>query len=169
MGTMKTNDLSNDNTDDNNFRCFNMADLALDGLATPTGLKDEIILLSWLIVLLRTREDGQISFEWAHNDRVNESGIRSLSMGEVMPGGLGSTLGQTTEAVSQHVATSSPGERSISEPASLLLSTGALSISPDQVKDNVSGSWSIGQQQANRLIAIIRVQFTSKYYSTTTT
>lgn len=141
MDFTKTNGLlSNDNTDDSNFRCFNVADLATDGITTPTGMKEEIILLSWLIVLLRTREDGQISFEWAYNDRVDGSGIRSLSMGEVMSSGLGSTLGQTTEAISQHVATSSPNERSISEPLSLLLSTGALPTSPDQVKDNVSGS-----------------------------
>lgn len=169
MDSMKTNDLlSNDNTDDSNFRYFNVADLVADAIAIPTGM-EEIILLSWLVVLLRTREDSQICFEWTHKDRVDESAIRSLSMGEVMSGGLESTLGQTAEAISQYVATSSPGERSISKPASLLLSTGALSSSPDQVKDNVSGSRSTGPDQANRLIAIIRIQSTSKYYSTTTT
>ncbi|ODM24093.1 hypothetical protein SI65_01683 [Aspergillus cristatus] len=106
MGSMKTSDLlSNDNTDGNDFSSFNVVDLAADGLATPTGMEEEIILLSWLIVLLRTREDGQISFEWTHKDPVNEPATRSLSMGEVMSGGLESALGQTSEAISQYVAT----------------------------------------------------------------
>lgn len=30
------------------------------------GVTEDLVLLSWLIVLLRTREDGQASFDWRY-------------------------------------------------------------------------------------------------------
>jgi hypothetical protein len=89
---------------------------------------------SWLIVLLRTREGGQIRYEWAYRRAGEELVPRSLAMNEVVAG-LQSSVRETAVAVSRHIATDSPSR---SAPASLLLSTSSLSQTSDEAKDEVS-------------------------------
>ncbi|KAF3765438.1 hypothetical protein M406DRAFT_37645 [Cryphonectria parasitica EP155] len=49
-------------------RCFKIAGLA--------SLREDVLLSSWLIALIRTREDRSASFEWAYgNDDDNENGV----------------------------------------------------------------------------------------------
>lgn len=66
---------------------------------TPSGMKEELLLVSWLIVLLRTREDGQASFEWAYKGDEASPVNRCLST-EVMAD-LRSSVGQTAAAIAR--------------------------------------------------------------------
>ncbi|KAL4920172.1 hypothetical protein BDW62DRAFT_177794 [Aspergillus aurantiobrunneus] len=98
---------------------------------TATGFKEEIILLSWLIALLRTREDSQISYEWAYEGRGDLRQTELVKNRLVMDEskiGLESSIAEAAVAVSNHIATVAPEQcEPISSPASLLLSTGSLS------------------------------------------
>ena len=98
--------------------------------STPATTTTEILLMSWLIVLLRTREDGQVSYEWAY---TKESGAEvepvtamRLSTTEVLPD-LESTVERVASTIAGNVATSSLGELPSGAGGSLLLSTGSLS------------------------------------------
>jgi hypothetical protein len=119
----------------------------LNGLVTTrtvtmTGMKDEILLLSWLIVLLRTREGGQISFDWAYKHPANDSTdepVRSrLTEDEVLPK-LQDTVRQSAAAIASHIASAPSSQQHTVEsgPVSLLLSTGPLSQSSSEVQDEV--------------------------------
>lgn len=134
--------LSTDQSNGNKFESFELVGLAAGKNATQTRLREEIVLLSWLIVLLRTRE-GQISFDWAYRDRGNvehELVTRCLSMVKVMPG-LQSTVEQVTAAIFGDITTDAPSQRAaISTPASLVLSSNSVSQTSENEKDEVSGS-----------------------------
>ncbi|KKK23030.1 hypothetical protein AOCH_005359 [Aspergillus ochraceoroseus] len=112
------------------FRSLELIGLMPDQ-TTPTGLREDLFLLSWLIVLLRASDGGQIAFDWAYKNRINSSGNElvktSLSMNEVMTG-LESSIGHTVAAISSHIAKVVPSQcADITGPVSLLLSTGSLS------------------------------------------
>jgi hypothetical protein len=129
-------------TNGDGFRSFKVIDLASDQPSTPTGMKDEILLLSWLIVLLRTREDSQICYDWAYKGQENvvegEPVNIRLSTDEVMIG-LQSKAGQIATAISRHITTAAPMPcTAMSSPVSLLLSTGSLSQTSEGAKDEVS-------------------------------
>lgn len=113
------------------FTSFNVTDLASDR-TTPTGMKEEIVLLSWLMVLLRSREDSQISYDWSYTNDENDSQqiINKLSMNEVM-NGLGSNVRDVATAI-QNTIPSGP-----SNPKSILLSTSSLTKSCETIKDEV--------------------------------
>ncbi|KAK8202289.1 Nonribosomal peptide synthetase 4 [Zalaria obscura] len=114
-------------SNDGGFRSFE-----IDGLAqksTPTGFRDEVLLLSWLLVLLRTQEGSQVSFDWAYRDRSNgferEVASQRLSMGKAMTG-LQDSVGQVTSSISRYLATLKPNLHTATSNA-LLLSTSSLS------------------------------------------
>ncbi|EAL86624.1 nonribosomal peptide synthase SidD [Aspergillus fumigatus Af293] len=115
----------------NDVELFEVAGLACDETSSPTGMRDEMVLLSWLIALLRTREGGQIRYEWAYRYPEEEPVPRCLAMNEVVAG-LQSSVKETAAAVSRHISAdvSSPPA-----PASLLLSTSSLSQTSDEAKD----------------------------------
>ena len=127
------------------FRTFEVPGLASDKGATPIGMREDLLLLSWLIVLLRTREDGQASFEWAYSIESGgqhggkqELETRTLSTDQVMPN-LQIKVGDVASAISSHTATQPPEPRGhLSKPSSLLLSTGTLSRTSEGAKDDVS-------------------------------
>jgi hypothetical protein len=126
----------------NGFHSFQANGLTLDQITTMTGITEEIVLLSWLIVLLRTREGGQICFDWAYRDPTNgpahEPVRRRLLMDEVMTG-LHNTVGQTAAAISCHVNPAPLSRCALgSNPISLLLSTCSLSPTLEEIQDEVS-------------------------------
>lgn len=128
--------------DGDGFRSFKIVGLASEQTTTPTGMRDEHLLLSWLILLLRTREGSQIGFDWAFRGRANgfehEPVNRHLSMGEVMTG-LQNSVGQVAASISRHIAIAAPSRpAAMSSPVSLLLSTSFLSQTSEEVKDEVS-------------------------------
>ncbi|KAL4781623.1 hypothetical protein BJX76DRAFT_11798 [Aspergillus varians] len=114
----------------NSSKSFKVVGLTPDE-ATATGLKEELILLSWSIALLRTREGSQISYEWAYRSRGDgrqtEPVKRRLALDELKIG-LQSSIGDAAVAISNHIATVAAGQyEATSNAASLLLSTGSLS------------------------------------------
>lgn len=125
--------------------------LKIDGLAasaSPTGMKNEILLLSWFIVLLRTREDGYSCYDWAYVARGNafeQPAVKfRLSTDEVIPG-LQNTVEQIASAISHHIATYKPTkEATMSDVTSLLLSNNS-SYKRSEANDDVSNSnWLMG-------------------------
>ncbi|KAJ5501253.1 AMP-dependent synthetase/ligase [Penicillium expansum] len=119
-------------TDTNgDFSSFQIAHLASEQITTPTGMKEEIVLLSWLMVLLRSREDSQISYDWSYKDVAHGAepeSVNKLSMNEVMKG-LQSNVGEVATAISQNINTGTLS------PASLVLSTSSLSQTSEEAKD----------------------------------
>jgi hypothetical protein len=105
-------------------------------MSTSTGMKEEIALVSWLLVLLRTQEDGRVSFDWAYKgqeDGVRLEPVNSLSSDQVMPN-LRSNIGQVAAAISRQIEKVASSPRPSS---SLVLSTSVLSQT-SEAKDEVS-------------------------------
>jgi hypothetical protein len=129
----------------NGFRSFELPGLASDEPPFSTGMREDLLLLSWLIVLLRTTEDGQATFEWAYNsgnegqdEDLLKLATRTLSTDQVMPS-LRSRAVDVAAAISSQVAaepTKSPAGSS--RPASLHLSMGSLTRTSEGGKDEVS-------------------------------
>lgn len=123
---------------------YQVLGLASDQHSTPTGMRDEILLLSWMIVLLRTREDGEVRYDWAYKGRATrndelEQVNNTLSTDQVMPN-LQTNIQRVAEAITHHVAKSPPSEfKAATNPASLLLSTGPLSQTHEGSRNEVSG------------------------------
>ncbi|OOQ85145.1 Nonribosomal peptide synthetase 4 [Penicillium brasilianum] len=119
-------------------RSFKVAGLIADQVSTPTRMREEIVLLSWLIVLLRTREDGRISYEWAYQnqrDWSNGEVANKLSTEEVLPR-LQDSVGDSLAAVSRHIESVKANLTAEPSSTSLLLSTGSLLESSDGAKND---------------------------------
>ncbi|ROV87097.1 hypothetical protein VMCG_10891 [Cytospora schulzeri] len=124
---------------DDGFTSYQVAGLASHQPSTPTGMRDEILLVAWLIVLLRTREDGRVCYDWTYKDqatgREEHEPVNILSTDQVMPN-LQSSVQQVAEAISRQLTTAIPSQHTATtSPASLLLSTGPLSQTHEGVKD----------------------------------
>ncbi|KAL2064470.1 hypothetical protein VTL71DRAFT_4964 [Oculimacula yallundae] len=93
--------------------------------STSTNAPEEIVLLAWLIVLLRTRE-GNVKFDWAyldHDDGVEqEVAMRCLNMEEVMPG-VESTVGEASSAIARYIQAVAPRSEEVRSTSMLLSST----------------------------------------------
>lgn len=124
------------------WRSFEITGLANDQTTSSTGMKEDLILLSWLVVLLRTREDRQACFDWAYTSRANwvehELVNRRLSTNDLMTT-LESSVSQVSAAISKHMETTASSlSTPIPGPMSLLLNTCSLSQSSEDVQDEVS-------------------------------
>lgn len=127
------------------FGTFEVPGLASDQASTPTSMREDLLLSSWLIVLLGTREDGQATFDWAYDGdngiqkgEVHECANRKLSTGQVMPSLQVKTRDVAT-AISRQIATQASSLLGgPSSPSSLVLSTGSLSRISEEAKDEVS-------------------------------
>ncbi|KFY52999.1 hypothetical protein V496_07991 [Pseudogymnoascus sp. VKM F-4515 (FW-2607)] len=125
--------------DSNGFRYFEVTGLASDQTLSLTGMKDETLLLSWLIVLLRTREGGRMSFDWTYKSPEDglehEPETRSISTEDVVTG-LQSSITDTATVISRCITSAEPSQRiPKSSPRSLVLSTSSLSKSSEGAKD----------------------------------
>ena len=121
---------------------FDIAGLAPDNCATPTGMRDEIILLSWLIVLMRTQESSSVRFEWRYQDDANVLGsgdaVRNLSPNDAMIG-LQGHIGQAAAMLAGIVPSITEAQESaFAGRPSLLISNGSLSQSSEDATDEVS-------------------------------
>lgn len=127
------------------FRTFEVPGVASDTPSTPSGMREELLLLSWLIVLLRSREDGQASFDWAYewtddvqNGEIHELATSNLAADQVMSS-LQSGIGDVAAAITQQIATRpSDSSRGSSKRASIIFSTGPLCRASEGAKDEVS-------------------------------
>jgi fusarinine C synthase len=136
----------------NGFKPFEV-----DGLASKislTGMRDEVLLLSWLIILLRTREDGIASYDWVYKSQADGCAlepVNRMAMNEIMAG-VQSEVGQAAAVIYRQITAVLPSQLAIapdrlavmsnqlaaaSHPVSLLLSTSSLSHMVD-ANDNVS-------------------------------
>lgn len=145
MGSVSVDDEGPTQANSHPFKYF-----TLDGLFSPsetclpTALRADVLLTSWLVVLMRTREDRKASFEWKYDgwEDTNEHQRveRRLSTDEVLPGlNLDSSLGDATQIALRHHASSVKDLCTATAcPKHLLLSTGSLSRSSDDAQDEVS-------------------------------
>jgi hypothetical protein len=101
----------------------------IDNLAssTPSGMREDVLLVSWLIVLLRTRESERVSFDWKYQSSSNasEGPLKHFSMEDVMKG-LEDSVDNVTRIVSGQILTAD-SSRNYAEPVSVVLSTSILS------------------------------------------
>lgn len=122
-------------------KTFEVAGLAPVNCSTPTELRDEIILLSWLIVLLRMQESSQVNFEWQYQgceNGLDGDSVKSLSPSEVMIG-LQSHVGQVAATFAERIPSITTTQQATSaSPAALRLSTGVLSRTSEAATDEVS-------------------------------
>lgn len=121
---------------------FDIAGLAPDNCATPTGMRDEIILLSWLIVLMRTQESTSVRFEWRYQGSSEVLGggdtVRTLSPNELMIGSQ-SHVGQGAAMIAGIIPSITEAQESaLASRPSLLISNGSLSQSSEDATDEVS-------------------------------
>lgn len=121
---------------------FDIAGLAPGNCGTPTGMRDEIILLSWLIVLMRTQESSAVRFKWQYQGSEdvlgNGDAVRTLSPNEVMIG-LQSHIGQVAAMLAGTIPSITPTQQSkLATRPSLRLSNASLSQSPDDATDEVN-------------------------------
>jgi hypothetical protein len=96
------------------------------------GITEDLVLLSWLIVLLRTKEDGQASFGWRYGPDDEGTQQRVISSEKIMTG-LDSKAEEVATAITREISRESPK----SSPTTLFLSTGRLSQVAEGAKDEV--------------------------------
>lgn len=156
MGSVNVDDLQGQHSPENGFvellsgqpdgegfRSFNVNGLSSDQAVTPTGMREETLLLSWLIVLLRTRDEGsQISYDWTYKTREDHFELEPvkghLSLDEVTTG-LQNKVREVTSEISHHISkVVSSQDTAVPSPVSLLLSTSSLSQTSEEAKDEVS-------------------------------
>jgi len=123
-------------------KTFDVDGLAPQNCSTPTGMRDEMILVAWLIVIMRVQETSLVRCEWQYQGtaQVLENGdaIRSISPNDVMVG-LQSHTGQSAAILAGKIPSVTEAQQSaLSDSASLRLSTSSLSLSSEHVKDEVS-------------------------------
>ncbi|KAI7973178.1 hypothetical protein EIK77_004455 [Talaromyces pinophilus] len=124
--------------DQNPFRSFKIEDPAAKEESCPTGMRHELVLLSWCIVLLRTSEEGQVSFEWAYSGQSESLQRKHLATVEVLSSLQGSVEQARTDIL-QHIRTSSVDQgTSTSQPTLLILSTSLLNQTAGEPEDRVS-------------------------------
>ena len=121
---------------------FDIAGLVPGNCGTPTGMIDEIILVSWLIVLMRTQESSTVRFEWQYQGSGevlgNGDAIQTLSPNEVMIG-LQSHIGQAAAMLAGTIPSITQTQQSkLATRPSLRLSNASLSQSSDDATDEVS-------------------------------
>lgn len=126
------------------LRTFNITGLKSAHIDTPTTSREDILLFSWLLVLLRTREDGRASFEWTYENRPDDvdhqtSKILLSSEHVLTDPKLQVSIRESLEAVSRHIKTNAPALYAAKSGASsLLLSTGSLLQAADEDTNGVS-------------------------------
>ncbi|KAJ5152013.1 AMP-dependent synthetase/ligase [Penicillium capsulatum] len=104
-----------------------------------TGMRNEIVLSTWLIVLLRTREGNQVGYDWRYQDQQDdvsqEAATGRISMSEVMSG-LQDKVEDVIASVSRDIqAICETHSTSASRPVSLILSTSSLEQTSEEERD----------------------------------
>ncbi|KAL1307029.1 hypothetical protein AAFC00_005654 [Neodothiora populina] len=119
---------------------FEVQGLPSSQITFPTGMREDVVLLSWVIVLLRSREDSDISFDWAYDTRKDplvpqSTNKRRLAMKDVIVN-LQSPVKDTLAAISSYLAASRQEQiEADSGTISIILSTSTLSQTSDKVEE----------------------------------
>ncbi|KXT08404.1 hypothetical protein AC579_5999 [Pseudocercospora musae] len=122
---------------DDRINVFRVDDLAAEDDATPSGIRENIVLLAWLIVLLRTREGTNVNFEWAYKSQTveHEPARRNLSLDKVTKGLQDSVADVTRTIKRQSQPSIETYDAAISNPIGLLLSTSSLLHTSEEAKE----------------------------------
>ncbi|KAF7717877.1 Nonribosomal peptide synthase (NRPS) [Penicillium ucsense] len=117
---------------------YEISVLSCDDDGSPTGLRENVVLLAWLICLLRTSEDGKASFEWRYEDQLDGSPageVAALSSDEVLPA-LQNSIEGALLVVTRHIS-DAKGKicNQATSSQSLVLSTGPLNTNEDSQDD----------------------------------
>ncbi|KAK3353929.1 nonribosomal siderophore peptide synthase Sid2 [Lasiosphaeria hispida] len=100
-------------------------------------MREEILLLSWLIVLLRTQEDSEICYDWAYQGLDDAVPIEPVNVDVAID--LQTSVSQNAASISCYIASRpAPKSQTATTPFSLILSTGPLSQSSGEANDQVS-------------------------------
>ncbi|KAK5051561.1 hypothetical protein LTR84_003213 [Exophiala bonariae] len=113
--------------DEEGFRSFQIIDLTDDQEATVTTLSDEIVLLSWFLTLLRTRDNPSLSFDWVHyiprNGYIQDQGAECFRLGDLVTN-MNATVGTIKRKISSLLQACGNTAQTIkSADSSLILST----------------------------------------------
>lgn len=105
-------------------------------------MKNEVVLAAWLIVLLRTREGSEISYDWGYQTQQNDSQQYTvkgcISMREVMAG-VQDKVEDVIAFLSRHMQSLAETQSSNAmDPASLMLSTSSLGQTSEEAREEVS-------------------------------
>lgn len=108
-----------------------------------TASSYDVLLLSWLLVLLRTREDGRASFEWSfrcQKENEYQTPNTHLSTDDVLTDSqLHGSFAQAIERVSRHIKTNAPRLHTAKHnETSIIVSTASLSHDIDTNDNQVS-------------------------------
>lgn len=80
--------LSTGRVDEDDFRSYQVLDHGATQDNIPVSVTDEIVLLSWFITLLRTRENTNVSFNWAYygplNGHMDEQQVKCFTQDVLM-------------------------------------------------------------------------------------
>jgi hypothetical protein len=154
-------------THDRVFRSFKLESLAVKQDSCLTGMRDELVLLSWCIVLLRTSEEGQVSFEWAYREQSKDLNSHFFNTAQAIPS-LEGSVEQVGRQILQHIRTGSSDQPTLtSSPVSLVLSTGLLSQTTSDLDGKVSEGFKLGYIAHQLTHVIERTHSISKYASAT--
>lgn len=125
--------------DETAFRSFRINGLAANTDVCLTGMRNELVLLSWSIVLLRTSEEGQVSFEWAYNRQSEHPQRKPLNPVQITFSNLQTSIEQAGTEILHNISTSSVDRSTpTSGITSLVLSTGILSQTTSEPENRVS-------------------------------
>lgn len=140
MGYKHMTDLNQGAISGNDAFNYNIDNLASQSSSTLSGMREDILLASWLIVLLRTREGERVAFDWTYQNssNVSEEPYRHLSMENVMQG-LEDSIQNVTGAISNQLPRAGPSKDNV-EPGSILLSTSALSQQSEDLTVRLSST-----------------------------
>lgn len=130
-----------DLTTDNGFKSFEIAGLVSSKASDSVCARDEVVLLSWLLVLLRTQESSHVRFDWTyqnHGQNGDTLSYQCLSTNEVVPT-LQSTVGEAALTIHKLVVTARTKHSASSyNPVSLVISTGCSSQPSEEMTAEVS-------------------------------
>lgn len=118
------------------FRSFEIAELSSQDGFYFTGMKEEIVLLAWVIVLLRTREGVLPLYDWAYKGEEGNGQHNRLPTEDIIPN-LQITIEEALAATLKYVRVVAGETKCTEGVSSLLVSSNRLSGFSDQVNDEV--------------------------------
>lgn len=124
------------------FRSFEIAGLPSKDGFHFTGMREEIVLLAWVIVLLRTREGVLPLYDWAYKGEEGNGQHNRLPTEDIIPN-LQVTIGEALASTLRYVRDIAGERKCADEVSSLLVSSNRLSGLSDQVNDEVGWPFSM--------------------------
>lgn len=123
--------------DQKSSRFFKIDGLGAKKESSLTGMRDELVLLSWCIVLLRTSEEGQASFDWAYSGQSGSLQSHCLNTAQVISS-LQRSVEQAGIEILRHISTSAVDHSSPTPTSTSLVLSNSLLSKTNKVDNEVS-------------------------------